>query len=82
MAAIAIVRQQEMPIAGLSGLTAINANRGRLEVTSHEYFDLRDDKTASTNLFDHFGLLRDDYTPKTRRHRCPGRGSRWRLDRS
>lgn len=93
VAAIAIVRQQEMPIAGLSGripihvsengwdtlgsrteeqqanaltseLTAINANRGRLNVTSYEYFDLRDDKTASANLFDHFGLLHDDYTPK------------------
>lgn len=94
VAAIALVRQQEMPIAGLPGhvpirvsengwdtvgsrteaqqtdaltseLTAINANRARLGITSYEYFDLRDDKTASTNLFDHFGLLRDDYTPKT-----------------
>lgn len=46
-------------------LTAINANRGRLHVTTYEYFDLRDDKTDSTNLFDHFGLMRDDYTPKT-----------------
>lgn len=93
VAAIAIVRQQEMPIAGLSKrvpihvsengwdtlgsrteeqqadaltseLTAINANQGWLNVTSYEYFDLRDDKTASTNLFDHFGLLHDDYTPK------------------
>jgi len=45
-------------------LTAIDANRARLHVTAYEYFDLRDDKTDSANLFDHFGLMRDDYTPK------------------
>ncbi|WP_331721273.1 hypothetical protein [Streptomyces sp. NBC_00212] len=90
---INIVRQQEMPIAGLSHrvaihvsengwdtlsprteaqqsnalkseLAAINANRGRVNVTSYEYFDLRDDTSSSTNLFDHFGLLHDNYTPK------------------
>lgn len=47
-----------------SELTAINADRGRLNITAYEYFDLRDDKSASANLFDHFGLLNDDYTPK------------------
>ena len=51
-----------------SELSSINANRGRLNVTSYEYFDLRDDKTDSPNLFDHFGLLRDDYTPKAAFH--------------
>jgi hypothetical protein len=88
---IQIVREQEMPIAGLTvpihvsengwdtvaprteqeqaaaltaELTAINNNRARLNITAYEYFDLRDDKTVSDNLFDHFGLLHDDYSPK------------------
>ncbi|MBB4925153.1 hypothetical protein [Kitasatospora kifunensis] len=48
-----------------SELTAINANRAKLNITSYEYFDLRDDKSNSTNMLDHLGLLNDDYTPKT-----------------
>ncbi|MCX4748273.1 hypothetical protein OG455_22620 [Kitasatospora sp. NBC_01287] len=47
-----------------SELTAISANRAKLDVTAYEYFDLRDDKSGSTNMLDHLGLLNDDYTPK------------------
>jgi hypothetical protein len=35
-----------------------------LHATTYEYFDLRDDRTDSTNPIDHLGLMRDDYTPK------------------
>jgi hypothetical protein len=45
-------------------LGAVNANRARFNVTTYEFFDLRDDRTDTANLFDHFGLLHDDYTPK------------------
>jgi hypothetical protein len=47
-----------------SVIETVNANRARYHVVSYELFDLRDALTTSTNLFDHFGILHDDYTPK------------------
>ncbi len=38
--------------------------RGELNLTGYSFFDLRDANSAGPGLFDRFGLLRDDYTPK------------------
>ncbi len=38
--------------------------REDLNLTGYSFFDLRDADSAGTGLFDRFGLLRDDYTPK------------------
>ncbi|KJK57519.1 hypothetical protein [Saccharothrix sp. ST-888] len=38
--------------------------REELNLTGYCYFDLRDADSSGTGLFDRFGLLRDDYTPK------------------
>ena len=38
--------------------------RGGLRVTHGELFTLRDADSSSHDLFGHFGVLRDDYTPK------------------
>lgn len=38
--------------------------RAELNLTGYSCFDLRDADSAGTGLFDRFGLLRDDYTPK------------------
>ncbi|MFF2042066.1 hypothetical protein ACFVVX_16690 [Kitasatospora sp. NPDC058170] len=38
--------------------------REELNITGYSFFDLRDADSAGTGLFDRFGLLRDDYTPK------------------
>ena len=43
---------------------AVDAERGPLHVTDYRWFDLRDHRTASTNFQHHYGLLRDDYSPK------------------
>ena len=45
-------------------ITAINAYRAQYNVASYELFALRDDITGSTNIFDQFGIMTDDYTPK------------------
>jgi hypothetical protein len=37
---------------------------GTLGVTDYRYFNLRDNRSAGTNLFDAVGLLRDDYSEK------------------
>jgi hypothetical protein len=47
-----------------SVIQTVNANRRNYHVISYELFDLRDALGASTNLFDHFGVMHDDYTPK------------------
>lgn len=47
-----------------SEILAVNADRQADNVVSYEMFDLRDDVTGSTNPFDSFGLMTDDYTPK------------------
>ena len=38
--------------------------RAELNLAGYSFFDLRDANSAGAGLFDRFGLLRDDYTPK------------------
>jgi hypothetical protein len=38
--------------------------RGTYNVTDYRWFDLRDHNTSSQNFQQHYGLLRDDYSPK------------------
>jgi hypothetical protein len=38
--------------------------RGTYDVTDYRWFDLRDHRTSSPNFQHHYGLLRDDYSPK------------------
>ena len=45
-------------------IKAVDADRAQYNVLSYELFDLRDDVTGSTNIFDQFGIMTDDYTPK------------------
>ena len=43
---------------------AVHDFRGTYDVTDYRWFDLRDHNTSSTNFQHHYGLLRDDYSPK------------------
>jgi len=45
-------------------VTAVHDFRGTYNVTDYRWFDLRDHRTSSANLQHHYGLLRDDYSPK------------------
>lgn len=45
-------------------LRAVNTRRHDLNVTHWELFTLRDADTHHDGLFHHFGILRDDYSPK------------------
>lgn len=47
-----------------STLKALGAYSGTLGITDYRYFNLRDNDTAGTDLFDAVGLLRDDYSRK------------------
>jgi hypothetical protein len=42
--------------------------RGTYNVTDYRWFDLRDHNTSSDNFQHHYGLLRDDYSPKPAFH--------------
>ncbi len=43
---------------------AVNRFRGTYNVSDYRWFDLRDHLTSDPNFQRHYGLLRDDYTPK------------------
>jgi hypothetical protein len=43
---------------------AVDDFRGTYNVTDYRWFDLRDHNTSSSNVQHHYGLLRDDYSPK------------------
>jgi hypothetical protein len=43
---------------------AVNDFRGTYRVTDYRWFDLRDHNSSSQNFQQHYGLMRDDYTPK------------------
>jgi hypothetical protein len=45
-------------------LETINDFRGTFNVTDARWFDLRDHNSSSQNFQHHYGLLRDDYSPK------------------
>lgn len=47
-----------------STLDAIHGYSGTLGVSDYRYFNLRDNNSAGTDLFDAVGLLSDDYTRK------------------
>ena len=48
----------------LEGLGTVNAYRGTYDITDLHWFDLRDNNSPATGVESHFGLLRDDYSPK------------------
>lgn len=54
-------RQAEVLRAILDTVTSL---RAQLNISGYSHFGLRDADTAGSTLFHHFGLLRDDYTPK------------------
>ncbi|MFL5891899.1 MAG: hypothetical protein ACJ75I_04080 [Solirubrobacterales bacterium] len=43
---------------------AVNDFRGTYHVTDYRWFDLRDHNSAGPSFQQHYGLLRDDYSPK------------------
>lgn len=43
---------------------AVHDFAGAYHVTDYRWFDLRDHNTSSANFQHHYGLLRDDYSPK------------------
>jgi hypothetical protein len=43
---------------------AVDEFRGTYGVSDYRWFDLRDHNTSSSNFQHHYGLLRDDYSPK------------------
>jgi len=47
-----------------STLTALEDYSGTLGISDYRYFNLRDNNSAGTDLFDAVGLLRDDYAEK------------------
>jgi hypothetical protein len=53
---------QEVALRAMVG--AVHEFRGTYNVTDYRWFDLRDHNTASQNFQQHYGLLRDDYSPK------------------
>jgi exo-beta-1,3-glucanase (GH17 family) len=42
----------------------VNAFRGTYHITDLRWFDLRDNNSRGMSVESHFGLLRDDYSPK------------------
>lgn len=42
----------------------IYAIKDKYNITTYEYFQLRDTNTANDETYHHFGMLNDDYTPK------------------
>jgi hypothetical protein len=58
-------RSDETQVAALREMVgAVNRFRGTYNVTDYRWFDLRDHLTSDPNFQRHYGLLRDDYTPK------------------
>ena len=47
-----------------STLEAVHRYSGTLGISDYRYFNLRDNNSAGTDLFDAVGLLRDDYSRK------------------
>jgi hypothetical protein len=47
-----------------AAIKAAYASRRTYNVTGYRWFDLRDANSTSPSLEDHYGILRDDYTPK------------------
>jgi hypothetical protein len=45
-------------------VSTVDEFRGTYNVADYRWFDLRDHNTSSSNFQHHYGLLRDDYSPK------------------
>ncbi len=45
-------------------IRAVSDYRGNYDVSDYRWFNLRDANSADSGIAQHFGLLRDDYTPK------------------
>ena len=56
--------EREQVVALRQMVRAVNDFRGAYHVTDYRWFDLRDHNTSSANFQQHYGLLRDDYSPK------------------
>jgi hypothetical protein len=54
--------RQETALRDMVG--AVHRFRGTYNVTDYRWFDLRDHNSSSSNFQQHYGLLRDDYSPK------------------
>jgi hypothetical protein len=58
-------RTEAQQVADLtSTVEAVHRWSGALGVTDYRYFNLRDNRSGGTDLFDAVGLLRDDYSEK------------------
>jgi len=53
---------QERALRDMVG--TVDEFRGTFGVSDYRWFDLRDHNTSSENFQHHYGLLRDDYSPK------------------
>jgi hypothetical protein len=56
--------ESDQDVALTSTVDAIHRYSGTLGVTDYRWFNLRDNDSAGTGLFDAVGLLRDDYSEK------------------
>ncbi|MBL1073731.1 hypothetical protein JK358_04935 [Nocardia sp. 2] len=45
-------------------IRSVHDHRGEFNVRAYELWSLRDGNSGGTDLFDQFGIMRDDYTPK------------------
>jgi hypothetical protein len=58
-------RTEAMQVAVMeSSVAALDAARAAYNITDYRWFDLRDADSSSTSFESHYGLLRDDYSPK------------------
>jgi len=48
-----------------AAIAAVDANRSTYHVTDYRWFDLRDADSSGTSFEGRYGLMHDDYTPKT-----------------
>jgi hypothetical protein len=47
-----------------AAIATVHAERAAYHITDYRWFDLRDADSASPSFEEHYGLLRDDYSPK------------------
>jgi hypothetical protein len=47
-----------------AAIATVLADRALYHITDYRWFDLRDADSASASIEEHYGLLRDDYSPK------------------
>src|SRR3954469_17057321 len=58
-------RSEDRQLAALDDMVrTVDEFRGTYNVTDYRWFDLRDHDSSSDNFQHHYGLLRDDYSPK------------------